>query len=194
MPCNADVLLVLHRSYVHFCACGKQLDSRLEFLGAKRFADRIDVHKEDLPAIDRWLSGVTSALQALQLQTFQETGGVHEALLSSVQQVILSAQQSGQVFHSNFYAFVIACPCEAVDMVFLLITNLIFVVLRLRIDQASFGPSSLMQILQLVRRSLACHLHSLLSTSLLQHDRDAMFCWVNLHGSLDIALCFRYCG
>ncbi|KAA6425116.1 MAG: sulfite reductase (NADPH) alpha-component [Trebouxia sp. A1-2] len=64
------------KSYVHFCACGKQLDSRLEFLGAKRFADRIDVHKEDLPAIDRWLSGVTSALQALQLQTFQETGDI----------------------------------------------------------------------------------------------------------------------
>ncbi|KAL0048513.1 hypothetical protein WJX82_004898 [Trebouxia sp. C0006] len=64
------------KSYVHFCACGKQLDSRFESLGAKRFADRVDVHKEDLPAIDRWLSGVTSALQALQLQTFQETGGV----------------------------------------------------------------------------------------------------------------------
>ncbi|DBA90903.1 hypothetical protein WJX77_009914 [Trebouxia sp. C0004] len=64
------------KSYVHFCACGKQLDSRFEFLGAKRFADRIDVHKEDLPAIDKWLGGVTSALQALQLQTFQETGGV----------------------------------------------------------------------------------------------------------------------
>lgn len=64
------------KSYVHFCACGKQLDSRFESLGAKRFVDRLDVHKEDLPAIDKWLSGVTSALQALQLQTFQETGGV----------------------------------------------------------------------------------------------------------------------
>ena len=75
---------MLHRSYVHFCACGKQLDSRFESLGAKRFADRVDIHKEDLPAIDKWLSGVTSALQALQLQTFQETGGMHETLLSAV--------------------------------------------------------------------------------------------------------------
>jgi len=80
-----------------FCACGKQLDSRFESLGAKRFADRVDVHKEDLPAIDKWLSGVTTALQALQLQTFQDTGGVHEPLLGAVQLVILPAQKPGKL-------------------------------------------------------------------------------------------------
>jgi len=146
LPCSVDVLLLLHRSYVHFCACGKQLDSRFESLGAKRFADRVDVHKEDLPAIDRWLSGVTSALQALQLQTFQETGGVHQILHSAGYLVILPAQQSRQLIHSNFYAFDTACPCEAADMAFLLIHQLLhqnFAVLWLRIDHASFCPSSL---------------------------------------------------
>jgi len=97
LPCCADDLLLLRRSYVHFCACGKQLDSRFESLGAKRFADRVDVHKEDLPAIDKWLSGVTTALQALQLQTFQDTGGVHEPLLGAVQLVILPAQKPGKL-------------------------------------------------------------------------------------------------
>lgn len=77
------------RSYVHFCACGKQLDSRLQELGAQRLADRVDVHKEDLPAIDKWLSGVTPALQALQLATFQESGGMHASFPSYVSDVIL---------------------------------------------------------------------------------------------------------
>jgi len=119
LPCCADDLLLLRRSYVHFCACGKQLDSRFESLGAKRFADRFDVHKEDLPAIDKWLSGVTAELQALQLQTFQDTGGVHEPLLGAVQLVILPAQKPGKLIQSIFYVFVTACPCEAADMAFL---------------------------------------------------------------------------
>ena len=63
------------RSYEHFCACGKQLDKRFEALGAARFAERIDVHKEDLPAIDTWLSGVTAALPSMQLKTTQQLGG-----------------------------------------------------------------------------------------------------------------------
>ena len=64
-----------HRSYEHFCACGKQLDNRLEALGGKRFVDRVDVNKEDLPAIDKWLTSVTAALQGMPLQTAQESGG-----------------------------------------------------------------------------------------------------------------------
>ena len=65
----------LCRSYEHFCACGKQLDKRLEALGATRFAERVDVNKEDLPAIDKWLSGVTTALSSMPLKTFQHIGG-----------------------------------------------------------------------------------------------------------------------
>ncbi len=139
LPCSVDVLLLVHRSYVHFCACGKQLDSRFESLGAKRFANRIDVHKEDLPAIDRWLSGVTSALQALQLQTFQETGGVHETLVSAVQLVIFPAQQSGQLNHSIFYTLVTAYPCETANMAFLLVYQSYMECLQ------SFGCASTMQ-------------------------------------------------
>ena len=63
------------RSYVHFCACGKQLDKRFEALGARRFADRVDVHKEDLPAIDKWLAGLTATLPSMRLKTFQQLGG-----------------------------------------------------------------------------------------------------------------------
>lgn len=62
------------RSYEHFCACGKQLDRSFQALGAKRFADRVDVNREDLPAIDQWLSGVTSALKTMQLATCAQTG------------------------------------------------------------------------------------------------------------------------
>lgn len=47
----------------------------MEALGAKRFADRVDVHKEDLPAIDRWLSGVTTALSSMSLKSFEQLGG-----------------------------------------------------------------------------------------------------------------------
>lgn len=61
---------------MHFCACGKQLDRRLEGLGARRFADRVDVHKEDLPAIDKWLAGLTAALPSMQLKTFEQLGGM----------------------------------------------------------------------------------------------------------------------
>ena len=68
--------LLLHcRSYVHFCACGKKLDHRFAALGAQRLAERVDVHKEDLPAVDKWLAGVTAALPSLQLETFAQLGG-----------------------------------------------------------------------------------------------------------------------
>lgn len=65
----------MHRSYAHFCNCGKQLDRRLEALGGQRLADRLDVHREDLPAIDTWLASLTSALKAMQLKTVAELGG-----------------------------------------------------------------------------------------------------------------------
>ena len=67
--------LRLCRSYEHFCACGKQLDKRFKALGATCFTDRVDVNKEDLAAIDKWLSGVTTALSSMSLKTFQQLGG-----------------------------------------------------------------------------------------------------------------------
>ncbi len=45
------------RSYTHFCRCGKLLDGALEAAGAQRLVPRVDVNKEDWPAIDAWLSG-----------------------------------------------------------------------------------------------------------------------------------------
>ena len=63
------------RSYEHFCACGKQLDKRFEALGATRIAERVDVNREDLAAIDQWLSGLTTALPSMALKTCQQLGG-----------------------------------------------------------------------------------------------------------------------
>ena len=63
------------RSYANFCNCGKQLDKRLEALQGQRFADRLDVHREDLPAIDRWLATLTKALGSLQLKPVAQSGG-----------------------------------------------------------------------------------------------------------------------
>ena len=74
-PCLWLTLFQLCRSYEHFCACGKQLDKRFKALGATCFTDRVDVNKEDLPAVDKWLSGVTTALSSMSLKTFQQLGG-----------------------------------------------------------------------------------------------------------------------
>ena len=78
LPAADDRLMIGRctcRSYANFCACGKQLDGRLEALQGQRFADRLDVHREDLPAVDRWLTTLTEALGTLQLKTVGECGG-----------------------------------------------------------------------------------------------------------------------
>ena len=63
------------RSYMHFCACGRQLDVRLAELGASSFVCRRDVNKEDWQAIDAWLQAVVNGLSLLKLQTVAELGG-----------------------------------------------------------------------------------------------------------------------
>eukprot|EP00891_Asterochloris_glomerata_P006152 jgi/Astpho2/6152/Aster-03568 len=63
------------RSYTHFCACGKMLDARLEELGGRRIAARIDVHREDWPAIEAWLDTVLKQVPILSLQTVACRGG-----------------------------------------------------------------------------------------------------------------------
>ena len=75
MACLGLTFVQLCRSYEHFCACGKQLDKRFKALGATCIADRVDINKEDLPAVDKWLSGVTTALSSMPLKTFQQLGG-----------------------------------------------------------------------------------------------------------------------
>ena len=66
---------LLRRSYLHFCACGKQLDARLAELGASTFVCRRDVNKEDWQAIETWLEAVVNGLSLLKLQTVAESGG-----------------------------------------------------------------------------------------------------------------------
>ncbi|GLC44408.1 hypothetical protein PLESTB_000472800 [Pleodorina starrii] len=62
------------KSYTHFCRCGKMLDAALESAGATRLVDRIDVNKEDWPAVDGWLAAVVNAVKGLALQSFAELG------------------------------------------------------------------------------------------------------------------------
>ena len=66
---------LLRRSYLHFCACGRQLDVRLGELGASPFVGRRDVNKEDWQAVDAWLQAVVNGLSLLKLQTVAESGG-----------------------------------------------------------------------------------------------------------------------
>lgn len=63
------------RSYEHFCRCGKQLDAAMAAAGAKELAPRADIHREDYPAIDAWVSLALGGLAKLSLKTLAETGG-----------------------------------------------------------------------------------------------------------------------
>lgn len=64
-----------HRSYAHFCACGKMLDERLEQLGAKRFTGRADVNREDWRAVDAWIEAAVAGLDSLTLKALGSTAG-----------------------------------------------------------------------------------------------------------------------
>ena len=51
-----SVLALGDRSYVHFCKTGKDIDQRLEDLGATRLYNRIDCDVEFLPQAKEWIS------------------------------------------------------------------------------------------------------------------------------------------
>ena len=59
-------------SYTHFARCGKEVDARLEALGANRVAPRVDVNKEDWNAIHGWIESVLSTLESQNLKTVAE--------------------------------------------------------------------------------------------------------------------------
>lgn len=52
------------------------LDARMEQLGAKRFAARADINREDWPAVDAWIEAAVSALDGLQLKARAVAVGV----------------------------------------------------------------------------------------------------------------------
>jgi sulfite reductase (NADPH) flavoprotein alpha-component len=60
-------------SYTHFAQCGKDIDARLETLGATRVVSRVDVNKEDWIAIDGWINSVVSALAGMELKSLAES-------------------------------------------------------------------------------------------------------------------------
>eukprot|EP00889_Picochlorum_renovo_P004417 jgi/Picre1/31447/NNA_006799.t1 len=53
--------------------CGKDIDARLETLGATRVVSRVDVNKEDWIAIDGWINSVVSALAGMELKSLAES-------------------------------------------------------------------------------------------------------------------------
>jgi len=67
-----SVLALGDRSYTHFARCGKNIDARLEELGALRFVPRIDVDKEDWTAVDSWIEAVVGELDTLDLQSAEK--------------------------------------------------------------------------------------------------------------------------
>jgi len=50
------------RSYVQFCQTGKEIDARLEALGAKRLFDRVDCDVDFEDAVEGWLANVLEKL------------------------------------------------------------------------------------------------------------------------------------
>lgn len=68
---NYSVLALGDSSYEQFCLTGKQIDERLEELGAKRMANRIDCDLDfDEPA-ENWFTNVSSALEEIASPTTQ---------------------------------------------------------------------------------------------------------------------------
>lgn len=67
------------RSYQHYCRCGKQLDARLEALGAARVVPRQDVDREDWTAINEWMGAVLEAVNAAGLQAVGQDGAAAAA-------------------------------------------------------------------------------------------------------------------
>eukprot|EP01137_Pigoraptor_chileana_P012408 Opistho-2@64785 len=62
-----SVLALGDKGYPHYCRAGRLLDEKLEALGARRFARRIDVDMEDFPAIDNWIAAVVAGIPSLGL-------------------------------------------------------------------------------------------------------------------------------
>ena len=57
-----SVLALGDSSYLDFCQAGKDLDARLEELGARRLQDRVDCDVDVDEPFETWLSGVMAAL------------------------------------------------------------------------------------------------------------------------------------
>jgi sulfite reductase (NADPH) flavoprotein alpha-component len=62
-----SVLALGDTNYQHFCGFGKNLDSRLEALGARRIFDRIDCNVDFEEGAARWQRGVFEALKNIDL-------------------------------------------------------------------------------------------------------------------------------
>ncbi len=63
---NYSVLALGDTNYQHFCGFGKNVDSRLEALGAKRIFDRVDCNVDFEEGAARWQSGVFEALKKIE--------------------------------------------------------------------------------------------------------------------------------
>lgn len=76
-------LVPSNRSYNHYCACGKQLDTTLEAIGGVRMVPRCDVNREDWKAIDGWIEAVIQELNGLKLATVSERAAISGTKLVS---------------------------------------------------------------------------------------------------------------
>jgi sulfite reductase (NADPH) flavoprotein alpha-component len=93
-------------SYQHFCQTGKELDNRLEQLGANRFHDRADCDVEFHRQAADWVSAVLSKLQPsakteVPVQLSAEKATVEtEAILKSKK--LLNKQSAAKTWHLEF--------------------------------------------------------------------------------------------
>jgi sulfite reductase (NADPH) flavoprotein alpha-component len=69
-----SVLALGDSNYQHFCGFGKNLDSRLEALGARRIFERIDCNLDFEEGAARWQRGVFEALKSIDLSVATRPG------------------------------------------------------------------------------------------------------------------------
>jgi sulfite reductase (NADPH) flavoprotein alpha-component len=86
---NYSVLALGDTNYAKFCEFGKSVDTRLEQLGARRVAPRVDCDVDFDEGFRRWLDGVMAGLNSSNGVTLSETKGLD---LHQKTEILRSAQ------------------------------------------------------------------------------------------------------
>lgn len=95
---NYAVLALGDKTYIQYCKTGKDFDSQLEKLGAKRIMDRVDCDADFLETANNWLNSISEKLksiagpvhQEIRVVNIEEKQEVHYTQKNPYQSTILS--------------------------------------------------------------------------------------------------------